>query len=136
MKKMERKRRRTSNDPSPCPVRETRVELARHCWHYLLRVARLPISPPALRMECKVTKTFHIPNQWSEIKTKYFDGHAFRDYPPSEFDVDIITMFPGANGYVELRAGIIYPHDYVLKVSRRPVIAALVDVVSEGEGLQ
>ena len=48
------------SEPSPYKVRETRVELARHRWHYLLRVARLPISPPALRMECKVTQFFHI----------------------------------------------------------------------------
>ena len=41
------------SEPSPYKVRETRVELARHRWHYLLRVARLPISPPALRMDCK-----------------------------------------------------------------------------------
>ena len=47
-------KRRPSNSPLITSfVRETRVELARHCWHYLLRVARLPISPPALRMDCK-----------------------------------------------------------------------------------
>ncbi len=28
-------------------VRRSRVELPHHFWHYLLRVARLPISPPA-----------------------------------------------------------------------------------------
>ena len=60
------------SEPSPYQVRETRVELARHCWHYLLRVARLPISPPALRMECKVTKIFHILTDMA----KYFNEHA------------------------------------------------------------
>lgn len=62
-----------SNEPSPYKVRETRVELARHCWHYLLRVARLPISPPALRMECKVTKFFHILKNCVNFLFSYFE---------------------------------------------------------------
>lgn len=61
------------SEPSPYKVRETRVELARHRWHYLLRVARLPISPPALRMECKVTQFFHILKTCVNFLFSYFE---------------------------------------------------------------
>ena len=41
-------------------VRRSRVELPHHFWHYLLRVARLPISPPALKSGTKIRNIFLI----------------------------------------------------------------------------
>ncbi len=62
-------------------VRETRVELARHCWHYLLRVARLPISPPALRMECKDTTFFIIQKMFFTFRRQR-RSRSFAPTPP------------------------------------------------------
>ena len=44
----------------PFFVRRSRVELPHHFWHYLLRVARLPISPPALKSGTKIRNIFLI----------------------------------------------------------------------------
>ena len=49
-------------------MREIRLELTRLLQHYLLRVARLPISPLALTgMDCKITKDFRIRKLYEKV---------------------------------------------------------------------
>ena len=58
-------------------VREIRLELTRHCWHYLLRVARLPISPPA-----------HVPIKAHKGINNF-----------SNFNTEMIALFPKSDFY-------------------------------------
>ena len=88
-------------------VRRIRVELTRHFWHYLLRVARLPISPPA-------------PQKWMQRYKRFLNLKVFF----SNYYIKRHCSLPIIDFENHIGLGIIYLDADILQIFGIPVIAA------------